>query len=74
VREALGQIVDQQELRWCDENVPALDGLTPRQAAADPTRREQLERLLVAMPEGGVSPLGFATMRPARLREMLGLS
>jgi hypothetical protein len=74
VREALGQIVDQQELRWCDENVPALDGLTPRQAAADPTRREQLERLLVSMPEGGVSPLGFATMRPARLREMLGLS
>lgn len=36
----------QAQARWVDENVPALDGLTPRQAAADPTRREQLERLL----------------------------
>lgn len=36
----------QAQARWLDENVPALDGLTPRQAAADPTRREQLERLL----------------------------
>jgi hypothetical protein len=36
----------QFQARWLDENVPALDGLTPRQAAIDPTRREQLERLL----------------------------
>ena len=36
----------QAQARWLDDHVPALDGLTPRQAAADPTRREQLERLL----------------------------
>lgn len=36
----------QAQARWVDESVPALDGLTPREAAADPTRREQLERLL----------------------------
>lgn len=36
----------QMQAAWLDEHVPALDGLTPREAAADPTRREQLERLL----------------------------
>lgn len=72
-RAVLSEIVERQERRWCEESVPALGGLTPRQAAEDPTRREEVERLLASMPEGGVSPLGFATMRPARLRELLGL-
>jgi hypothetical protein len=36
----------QAQARWVDDTIPALGGLTPRQAAADPTRREQLERLL----------------------------
>lgn len=36
----------QAQARWLDEKIPALRGLTPREAAADPTRREQLERLL----------------------------
>jgi hypothetical protein len=40
------EISRQMQARWLDENVPALGGLTPRQAAADPTRRELLERLL----------------------------
>ena len=40
------EISRQAQARWLDDNVPALDGLTPRQAAADPTMREQLERLL----------------------------
>jgi hypothetical protein len=40
------EISRQQQAAWVDEHIPALDGLTPRQAAADPTRREQLERLL----------------------------
>ncbi len=40
------EIARQAQQRWLDDNVPALGGLTPRQAAADPTRREQLERLL----------------------------
>ncbi len=72
-RAILQEVVETQELRWCAESVPALDGLTPREAAADPTRREQLERLIASMPEGG-NPLGYATMRPARLRELLGMT
>jgi hypothetical protein len=40
------EISRQAQTRWLDDNIPALGGLTPRQAAADPTRREQLERLL----------------------------
>ncbi len=41
------ELTRQAQTRWLDEHIPALDGLTPRQAAADPTRRDQLERLLV---------------------------
>ncbi len=40
------EISRQAQARWLDESIPALGGLTPRQAAADPTRREQIERLL----------------------------
>jgi hypothetical protein len=40
------ELARQAQTRWLDESVPALGGLTPREAAADPTRREQLERLL----------------------------
>jgi hypothetical protein len=50
--------------------LPALAGLTPRQAAEDPTRREDLMRLLNSFEEVPVSP---GTMSPARLREALRL-
>lgn len=40
------EIARQAQARWLDDRIPALGGLTPREAAADPTRREQLERLL----------------------------
>lgn len=69
--EALSEIRDRFELRWCDESVPALDGLTPREAAADPTTRERLVRLIASFE----NPLmqTAVTMRPERLRELLGL-
>jgi hypothetical protein len=71
---AMAQVRDRYEERWCDEPVPALGGVTPREAAADPTRRESLERLIrsfEAMPDlGGAGSFG---MRPARLRALLGL-
>ena len=35
LEQALVSFRDEQEYRWCDENVPALGGITPRQAAAD---------------------------------------
>jgi SEC-C motif len=64
---------DRMEVRWCDESIPALAGFTPREAAADPTRRESLERLLASFDRHGPDVPGSVTMRPARLRELLGL-
>jgi len=40
MRAALEEFVAEREEQWCDEAVPALGGVTPRQAATDPTRRE----------------------------------
>ena len=71
--ELVEQIRDQLERRWCDETVPALGGLTPRQAAADPTRRENLLRLLASF-EATPGPAGSIIMRPERLRELLDLT
>jgi len=63
---------ERQEERWCDEAVPALAGLTPRQAAHDPTRREALRRLLDSYGSGDDgSP--FLGLRPHRLRRLLKL-
>ena len=49
--------------------IPALDGLTPREAASDPTRRDDLIRLLATFP-AATDP---TQMDPERLRTMLGL-
>lgn len=69
---ALTEIQDRYELRWCDEHVPALDGHTPREAAADPTRRADLGRLIDGFPETDPATGAFG-LRPQRLRELLGL-
>ena len=68
----LAQVRDGMEQRWCDEPVPALGGLTPREAAADPTRIGELERLLASFERYDEPPDGVS-LRPARLRELLGL-
>jgi hypothetical protein len=61
------EFIEGYERDWCDTSVPALGGLTPRQAADDPTRREQLERLLAEFDaRSGV-------MRADRLRALLDL-
>ena len=75
MRAALEEWITRREIQWCDEPVPALAGLTPRQAAADPTRREALERLLVSFEARGRDALGegMMAMRPERLRRHLGL-
>jgi hypothetical protein len=67
------EICDRFERRWCDESVPALAGLTPRQAAADPTRRGELVRLIDSFEAQPVPPGGI-TMRPDRLRRLLEVS
>lgn len=58
------------EARWLDMTVPALHGLTPRQAAVDPTRREDLVRLLDGFDAPDLPP---GAMSAARLRATLGL-
>jgi len=71
--EILAQIQEELEARWLDEPVPALGGLTPREAAEDPTRREDLIGLLrsydhIEMPEGALR------LRPDVLRRHLGIT
>lgn len=77
------EISRQAQTRWLDESIPALEGLTPREAAADPTHREQLERLLAEFDQladrfrdltidGAVG--GPITYDTASLRRELGLA
>ena len=68
--DALEEYRTRMEERWCDEEVPALGGRTPRAAAADPTRRDEVRRLLTSFPE---PPPGSFGMRPRRLLELLDL-
>ena len=63
--ELLQQHIRKMEAEWIHEQIPALGGLTPTEARDDPTRREDLERLLNTMPN---SPNGFDS---ARLRTLL---
>ncbi len=70
--QALSQLRDKWERNWCSEEIPALGGLTPRQAAADPTRRDELERLIASFEQVAESD-AVVGMRPARLRELLDL-
>lgn len=69
---ALAQFMREREVAWLDEAVPALGGLTPRQAADDPTRHEDLLALLHEYERAPV-PEGMASFDVARLRELLGL-
>jgi hypothetical protein len=71
--EVVAGIQDHHEQRWIAEPVPALGGLTPRQAADDPTHREDVRRLLATFPDPETLPAGMFAMRPARLRALLGL-
>ena len=44
VAAVLGQMARHYEQAWLDDAIPALAGHTPREAAADPTRRPDLIR------------------------------
>jgi len=47
--EILADFLDDHYTRWLETPLPALDGLTPRQAARSPEQREKLEQLLREM-------------------------
>jgi tetratricopeptide (TPR) repeat protein len=66
----LDQFVRDYERKWLDEPIPALAGYTPRQASADPTRRDDLIRLLDSFPSHPDNP---GIMNPDRLRAALDL-
>ena len=59
-----------QEARWVDESVPALGGLTPRQAAVDPIGYHELEPLLAALANPHQRGGGFAPDRPRKLLDL----
>jgi tetratricopeptide (TPR) repeat protein len=65
---ALQEMVRQHEEAWLEQAIPALGGATPREAAADPTRRPDLIRLLDSF-----GPPRAGTMDADRLRVELGL-
>jgi SEC-C motif len=66
----LDEFIREYEAKWLDEPIPALDGHTPRQAAADPTRRGDLIKLLDSFPADEGAP---GRMSAERLRSALGL-
>jgi hypothetical protein len=65
------EILAMMERRWLNEPVPALQGLTPVAAAADPTRRDDVVRLLRSFPTGNDDH--DLVLRPERLLAELGL-
>jgi len=67
---ALDDMMRKYEQAWLDEPIPALAGHTPRQCADDPTRRDDLIRLLNSFPQDSNQP----GMSPTRLRAALGLN
>lgn len=71
IEEVLSKMMRQREDAWIDEEIPLLGGITPRQAAADPTRRGDLIDLLDSFPPavGGMAQ-GYD---PDRLRRLLDL-
>ena len=71
IEKVLARMMRQREDAWIDEEIPLLGGATPRQAAADPTRRGDLIDLLDSFPPApGGSVQGFD---PDRLRRLLDL-
>jgi len=71
---ALQDLVQQQEAAWLDDHIPALGGLTPREAADDLTRRPDLIALLNEFDDFGDDSPGTLTFDVSRLRQLLGLS
>jgi hypothetical protein len=66
------QYVRQKEIEWIDESIPALGGMTPREALDDPTRREDLLALLREL-DAQRLPDGASGFDANRIRGLLGI-
>lgn len=74
LEEQLEQLVRTHEDAWVDTPLPALSGATPREAAADPTRRDTLLRLLDEVEAHSRDWRSHGrSMDAARLRSLLDL-
>jgi hypothetical protein len=70
----IDEYVREREVAWLDEQIPLLQGLTPRQAANDPARRDDLVRLLAEFDDGRPADAPrTAGFNAAALRAALGL-
>ena len=74
VARALDAFVRRLEVGWVDEPIPALGGLTPRQALADDAARPELEAILDDMAWEQRRAGGPALMDPDRVRALLGMT
>lgn len=70
---ALEEFIRDYEDRWVDEPIPALGGLTPRQAATNEAARPELEALLDDMAWEGRRSGERGRMDAGRVRRLLGL-
>ncbi len=70
--EIIDQLTKTMDQRWIDNPVPALGNLTPRAAAIDPTRRDDLRKLLESF---AAMPLteGTLGLNPQRIAKELGV-
>ena len=72
--EAMEEFIRRTEANWVDEAIPALGGLTPREAAADRAARPELEALLDDMAwQRRRAGSGIGLMDPSRVRALLGI-
>ena len=69
----MAQLGASAEQRWLADNIPALDGMTPRAAADDPVMRPRLVALLDDFAWQERNSSQPAIMQAARLRTALGL-
>ncbi|MFT5432671.1 MAG: hypothetical protein ACI9OJ_003373, partial [Myxococcota bacterium] len=64
VRENIRRQIEAQWSGWCDEEVPALDGLTPRAAVSRPAYRGRIVQLLKEFEHHYEGSLGTSTIAP----------
>ena len=73
IRQVMKNLMLEQERKWVEEPIPALGGLSPRDAFNDPTRREDLVALLAEFDRRASTSPSIGTFDVDRIRALLGL-